>query len=68
MKERYYKMEIKIKEIVTLTPEEKKAIREVHILRMDILEQVNDPEIFDATKSVCDKLEEFEYLVDTELE
>ena len=59
-------MKVEIKEVLTLTAEEKKAINTTHMLMLDILEQVNDPDIYNAVKQTCDGLEEFGYLVDTE--
>lgn len=59
-------MKIETKEVVDLTDEEKKAITKTHILMLDILEQINDPDIYNAVKQICDGLEDFEELVDTE--
>ena len=59
-------MKIETKEVVTLTAEEKKAIVKTHSLMLDILEQINDPDIYNAVKQICDGMEDFEYLVDTE--
>ena len=60
-------MKIEMKEVVTLTAEEKKMISTTHILMLDILERINDPDIYNAVKQTCDGLEEFEYLVDTDM-
>ena len=59
-------MKIEMKEVLLLTTEEKKTITKTHSLMFDILEQVNDPDIYNAVKQSCDGLEDFEYLVDTE--
>ena len=59
-------MKVEMKEVLTLTPEEKIMIHQVHSLMLDILEQVNDPDIYNATKQICDGMEEFYYVVDTE--
>lgn len=59
-------MRIEMKEVVTLSDEEKKVINEAHFLMLEILEQVNDPDIYNATKQICDGMEEFCHVVDTE--
>jgi len=59
-------MKVEMKEVLTLTPEEKIMINQVHSLMLDILEQVNDLDIYNATKQICDGMEEFCYVVDTE--
>lgn len=59
-------MKIETKEVVTLTDEEKSAITKTHMFMLDILEQINDPDIYNAVKQICDGLEDFEELVDTE--
>lgn len=60
-------MIVETKEIVTLTREEKKAISDIHILMLEILEAINEPDIYNATKQICDGLEDFESLVDTKV-
>lgn len=59
-------MKVEKQEVVVLMPEEKKTINEVSTLMLDILEQVDDPDIYNATKQVSDALESFSYLVETE--
>ena len=61
-------MIVEMKEVVTLTTEEKKLINKTYILMLDILEAINDPDIYNAVKQACDGLEEFGYLVNTEVD
>ena len=60
-------MKIETKEVLTLTTEEKKAINTTYLLMIEIIEQIKDPDIYNAVKQTCDGLEEFGYLVDTEV-
>lgn len=59
-------MKIETKEVIDLTTEEKKAINTTYRLMADILAQINDPDIYNAVKQICDGLEDFGYLVSTE--
>ena len=59
-------MKVEMKEVLTLTHEEKAMINKVYSLMLDILEKVNDSDIYNATKKICDGMEEFGYVVDTE--
>lgn len=59
-------MKIEMKEVITLTSEEKEAVSATRVLMLDILEQVNDPDIYNAVQQVCDGLGEFEILVETD--
>ena len=61
-------MKVEMKEVLILTTEEKKLINNTNILMLDILEAINDPDIYNAVKQVCDGFEEFGYIVDTETE
>lgn len=60
-------MKIEMKEVLTLTNEEKTMINKVYSLMLDIREQVNDPDIYNAAKQICDGMEEFGYIVNTEV-
>ena len=60
-------MIIETKEVVTLMKDEKVAINTTYRLMLDILEQISDPDIYNAAKQACNGLEEFGYLVDTEV-
>ena len=60
-------MKIETKEVLTLTTDEKKAINTTYMLMLDILEHVNDSSIYNAVKQTCNGLEDFGYLVNTEV-
>jgi hypothetical protein len=62
------KMKVEMKEVLTLTTEEKKLINNTHNLILDILQATNDPDLYLSVKKICDGFEEFGYLVDTEVE
>lgn len=59
-------MKIEMKEVITLTLEEKEAVNATFVLMGDILEQVNDPDIYNAVKQINDGLDEFIRLVETD--
>lgn len=59
-------MKVEMKEVLTLTDEEKIMINKVHSLMLDIQEQVSDPDLCNAVKQICDGMEEFDYIVDME--
>lgn len=59
-------MRIDTKEILTLTREEMKAVTDTRLLMLDILEQVNDPDIYNTVKQVSDGLEDFTSLAEVE--
>ena len=47
-------MKIETKEVLTLTTEEKKAINTTYLLMIEIIEQIKDPDIYNAVKQTCD--------------
>lgn len=61
-------MEIKLKQVIELTTEEKQIINKAYVLMNEILEQINEIEIYNAVKKICDGFEEFDWLVDTDID
>lgn len=59
-------MKIELKETVTLTETEKSALNSVYEIANEILEKVNEPDIYNAAKLIADGIEELGYCVDTE--
>lgn len=59
-------MKVELKEIVTLTETEKSAIDCVYNVANEILEKVNEPDIYNAAKLIVDGIEELGYYVDIE--
>lgn len=60
-------MMIETKEVVTLTTEETEAINTAYKVMYEIMTETNDPDIYNAVKQACDGLEDFGYLVNTEV-
>lgn len=56
-------MQIEKKEFVTLTKDEKTALKEVYTLMIDILNGSGDSDTLNITQKILDDLDEFKYIL-----